>query len=365
MKYFLTIGFFLFSALPAFAESFPPDEEDNSWQYSRPSDFEFKHPNSPEETESAKKRRRARKEKPRRSEMAYERQQYDRMPDSEPQEETLAEETQRLVADEPPRRSYKVAAVEPEPAGSSEEKVTAENPQTGSAFLLRLGVLLGMTNVSSDDQRTQTSRSEQALSQNFLLGLNADVQYARYFGAEVDAFMGIAPAVTISTTGTNSSERMKSMKQSGALANLKLQYPVSPFFTPKLGVGYGMLGLSQTDEAAGQSSSASASYKGIYAVAGFDVRLSEDFLLTLDYAQSLSTSVGITANTNGQVQTVDLTGGGFNRIRVAGYLKVAPKFYGGLQFTSRKLKEVGDAAQGASLFGEGLTQFMAVGMIEF
>lgn len=234
----------------------------------------------------------------------------------------------------------KLASVNPDKYSTMKVKRSARSANPDRETDIRLGLGAGLSNLSSGDSATQTSRDGQNLGQNLIIGVNADVRFMTYLGVELDAYYGIAPTQTIDLG--NDFVTKKKLQHMGGMFDFKGQLPLytgSVRWVPKLGLGYGMLSLKQkTDiDSISESVEASKSVKGIYGTVGFDVEPISWLMFTVDYAKSLSASGTYSEKSSTTNVDTKFDGAQFDRIRFGMYFRVDPSVLLGAQYTKRTM----------------------------
>lgn len=268
--------------------------------------------------------------------------------------------------------------------GSLEEDEDPYSDPSESFIGLRLGLLGGISRLSSSDANVQETLSAQETDQNGYVGLLADINVGRYLGAEIDGFFGIAPTMILVDDSNNETE--VSVRHSGMMAHLRAQLPL-PLgnfqLTPFVGVGYGFIGLKSeyaslttdsTTGSAGTDMTEESTVKGPYWTGGVMLFPSGSLILSADYSSSFSaTADGSNTLNSGGSATEN---GQFSRIRVAGYVRVTPKFLIGAQYIQREMTALSigtglaptavseDTAAG-SMDTRTLKQILGVLMVEF
>jgi hypothetical protein len=217
-------------------------------------------------------------------------------------------------------------------------------------WALRLNLLVGYGVTTTTNSVTQAAWTSGGYAKNIYLGAEGDFKFAQYFGAEGEGFFNFAPKSAVVTTGTTTSSQV-SLRQLGALANAKLMYPMTfpghLQLIPKLGAGFGLLGLNQSVEIGTTTVTttiANIQTKGFALVAGADLILNERILLGADYALSLGASGSQTSGTSTSTGTttvantvLDFASAGFQRFRINGAFLVSDFFLVGAQYTFRLL----------------------------
>jgi hypothetical protein len=201
-----------------------------------------------------------------------------------------------------------------------------------------VGLLGGMASITSADGSTETSRQAGEFNKNLMLGVNGDLRFHRNYGMEFEGYYGLAGTQTLDyQNGITDQTKMTHM---GGLVNIKGEYPVytgSVHWVPKLGVGYGMLMLSnkvtRTDASGAENLDAKESLSGVYAEVGFEVEPIQGVIFSADYAKSLMASGNVTDSTT----TTKLDGVGFSRIRVGAYFRLMESLVVGGQYNQRTL----------------------------
>jgi len=209
-----------------------------------------------------------------------------------------------------------------------------KKPRVTKDYSLRVGILGGLSTLKTADADDQAAQEEFGLNRNFYLGAQVDYRLQQYWGAEVDAFYGVGGSAEISESDGSVSKL--SVKQSGATAILKAQYPMNAGgmrFIPKAGIGYGLLKINGETTTTLVSASSSTSGSGILGVAGLDVMLSPSVIFFFDYAKSLKASGSISAASISQ----DLESTGLGRLRLGATYRFDRSFSVGAQYIQRKL----------------------------
>lgn len=218
------------------------------------------------------------------------------------------------------RRGRKIASAEISDRYSDVEasrSFRSNNPK----WELRLSALLGTS--------TQSGRAADPALTNILLGLNADLRFLKYFGAEIDIH---GDALTSSSTDKSVTE---SRQQRGGVFNVKGQYPFwtkSIRWIPKLGLGYG---YHQTDAAVVSTSKVetATTVKGAVFVLGFDVEPVPKLVLGIDYARTLSASALLSTTAAPPNQNFSDTS--LDRLRLGGFYRFGRAWGAGAQFVRR------------------------------
>lgn len=241
------------------------------------------------------------------------------------------------------------------PLATEEDMQNMEGPKE---WAIKLRLAGGLSSATNSDATTQSNRESLALGQNFYLGAQADVTAYRYFGGEADFYMGVAPPITVQD---GAEETTRSLQHWGFMADAKVQAPIpmdgNLFITPKLGIGFGALGMNESQEGE-QTSQALFQVSGMYLSLGADAQLSEKISIGLDYATSLGASAMLDSTS---AQGPSQADGSFNRLRIGAYWKLNPTLSLGGQFVSRTISASATTGAGGS---ESLTQFLGVLQIE-
>jgi len=354
-KFWLRMTILLVSQA-AFGEAFPKEEEE--WQIRRPNTPSW---NQEDDLPAARGRKAPSKNGP---------------TNQDPRDSERAEEEPKSsIVVEPPRRRRPDPVPEPEPEerqvssieepGTSREDAGNEAPmENRTGFRLRLGLIGGVSNLKSGDATSQSTRVEQALTQNFFLGAVVDGRFGRYFGAEIDGFYGLAPDIEL-TDSQGANAQTKKLQQHGVFATAILRLPIGGFI-PKAGVGYGLLGLGQQHVQAATATETSETGSGPFAHVGVEFEISPMVTLSADYTHSIGANgaySSLTTNTAGVSETSSAI---FNRIRLAGYYRFSPRVIAGAMFHIHKLSTALKPHNTTAPTGsEAMSQFMFVGMTEF
>lgn len=272
----------------------------------------------------------------------------------------------------PTQTTRKVASVSNNPLLSAKVKKGNGSFSPNRPTDLRFGFLAGLSSMSSTSQNTQAGRDEEKLGQNILLGVNADVRFMHYLGMELDGYYGIAPTQTIEAIDIT---YKKKLQHRGAMFNVKGQLPFytqSIRWVPKLGVGYGLMGLKQSTEMepTTEKIEVSSSVKGVYGTVGLDVEPLSWLMLSADYAKSFSAS-GNYSYTQGALSQELSDSANFSRIRFGVYFRVDPNILLGGQYTKRTMglsqQVEGDSAGGFANISssESLNQIAATILFQF
>lgn len=266
---------------------------------------------------------------------------------------------------EPQKEEREVTSYEE--SGASKEATETEKPSSPgpTRSRLRFGILGGVSSVKSGDSSSQNARVEQALTQNFFLGGILEGRLGKYFGAEVEGFVGIAPDVEISDTqGTNA--QVKSLQQTGVLAQLIGQIPLG-IFIPRVGVGFGLLGLKHTLTVTSTQTSSSEKVSGLFLSGGLDIEVSPYVTLTGEYGHTLDGAASFSSSATGSTTpAASNSKGSFDRIRLGLYYNFSPRVVAGLLFHMRNLASALKPHSSTTPTGaESFSQFMFAGMVQF
>lgn len=225
---------------------------------------------------------------------------------------------------------------------------------------LRVGLLGGLSRTSTlASSGGAESRSD--FANNLYVGLAADLRVKKYFGLELDGYMGLG-SERVSSLGETISQRSHGLK-----ASLKAQMGWvnrGVRYSPKLGLGYGFAKIEDSASLSGTTSTDSASLGGAHYLVGLDVEIGRRFLLGFDYTHSLFASGTVTRASLPSVTDASANGVALERFRLGAYYRFVPHFLGGLQYVRRGYRYEVNA--GGSLVTEdnGLNQFLAVFVYE-
>lgn len=400
---FLSLLVCLFAS-QALGEAFPLTEEDAAyrrdtrlWQPEKDDEWVYRRPDTPkmsprravrqeaENPDDDRPRRRRGADAPRIAREVPDIREIPSDPEEKPEERARTPRSSGWNFSDRSQRSVPVSRPEPErPVEAAEEpraiasldsesggfnRAVVENEETQPSkpipAMVRFGLYAGMSNLSAGDAATQDSRQEQALAQNFALGLGIDGRFLGFLGAELDAYYGIAPTVTL-TEPNNPDTITKSIKQSGVMANVKAQFALAEGFGMKIGAGYGSLKINHFATRGASVFEASQSLAGPFGTLGLEWLATENVIISIDYARSLSSAGSVVDTT--QLQPVDTAiSGSYDRIRFGGLYRISPHFLGGLQLNLRKVSSnFTPPAKGTGPTGsESLSQFLVLGMLEF
>lgn len=233
--------------------------------------------------------------------------------------------------------------------GSSETKVRTR--RKAQADIFRVGILTGVASIAGTDGSTGGSLLNIALQANY---------QSKYWGMELDGYYGLG--LGLSASGSSASGMSQS--QYGFFVGPKVNYTFgngSFRFTPKAGVGYGMLAMSMsaTTSSAGTSTQVTSknSFSGIYAMGGFDMFLTRWLFLDADYATSVSASATAEASQNNVSYSGKIEGAKFQRIRVGLNFLISQHLILGAQYYSRSISVQGVSAPQNFIMGHLGYQF--------
>lgn len=238
------------------------------------------------------------------------------------------------------RSSRRLASIESSEdsldSGSSSTRVRTKSRTQENIF--RIGIVSGVASIAGSNGQTGGSLLN--------LGLQADFQ-SKYWGVELDAYYGMGLGLS-SSTGSASG---MTQSQHGLFLGPKFNYTFGTGdfrFTPKVGAGYGMLGMnmSASSSTSGTTTTASAksTFSGIYAMAGFDMFLTRWLYINTDYAMSVSASATAENSQNGVTASGTLEGAKFQRVRAGVNFLLGQHLILGGQYYSRSLMIQGVSA---------------------
>jgi len=236
---------------------------------------------------------------------------------------------------------------------------------------LRLALASGYATTSSNNRTDQQLRSSSGADQNIYFGLAVDLQVKKYYGLELEGFLNSAPEKLTTTNDivTGKREELRSVQQQGVMAAAKFAYPLQFGFariTPKIGGGYGALGLRETVRQVDRESElqSTLSVRGPFATLGVEVTLFDDFALAADYARTISaTGNRSTGGLGTDVASSDVLSPRFERMRVGAYYRIADPFVIGTQYVRRQIRYELPGESVATR--ETFNQFLGVIMVGF
>lgn len=257
---------------------------------------------------------------------------------TEPKEISKAPKKVKRVAKK--RSARRLASIESSEdslgSGSSSARVRTKSRAKESIF--RIGILSGIASIAGSNGQTGGSLLN--------IGLQGDYQ-SKYWGIELDAYYGMG----LGLSSSSSSASGMTQSQYGLFLGPKFNYTFGAGdfrFTPKVGAGYGMLGMNMSASAStsGTTTSASAksTFSGIYAMAGFDMFLTRWLYINTDYAMSVSASATAESSQNGVTASGSLDGAKFQRIRAGVNFLLGQHLILGGQYYSRSLMIQGVSA---------------------
>lgn len=289
---------------------------------------------------------------------------------SESEMESVESDPVSKMFDRKPLKGRKVASVDGSiTAGANSRPPLLATPDNEEKlFDLRLSGLAGLTNITNSDATTQANRSSENLVSNVYLGLNADLRMWNYFGVEAEGYYGIAPTQNVTSGSTTIP---MSLRQMGGIGVAKVQLPFwlgDMRFTPKLGGGYGYMGLNaSTGSSTGSSLSSSTSSASTLAVGGpcgvvgLDFEPTNYLLFSADYAHSFAATASYTVGAS----TLAGTDPSFQRFRASAYYRLFPNFLLGGQFIERIMTSTYSSGTfNTPIQNETQTQFLGVIMLQ-
>ncbi|MBY0372108.1 porin family protein [bacterium] len=248
-------------------------------------------------------------------------------PDSFPEDDALLEEapptedpTEPAEDDaylKPRKRRAPKPAVRPKRARSAPEK---EAKPDDSPLHARLSGWAGYGSLSDANTTNDNAIATLYGRDHFLLGANAEVSFARYFGAELEVMTGFTPAnetaVNNVVTETNQFKHLAVMGGVRAILPLRQGDTV---WTPRLTLGYGLGSVSQnTHVVSGNSTTLyEISISGFFVSAGIDAEFGDLIHLFADYGMTLGGSGGYQASGSSTASST-FTSPGLTRLRVGG-----------------------------------------------
>jgi hypothetical protein len=270
-------------------------------------------------------------------------------------EPTVSPTTKTIVS-----KGKRVASRKPASDGSLSLRATRRAPRE-SNWRWQIGVLGGLSTSDSSNAATQADRQSLGYNQNGLFGGMIDVTAYRYFGFEADGFYSASPSRSSQhfdpLLGKTVSDE-KSLHTYAAQGALKGQLPFrwqSVQWSPKLGVGYGFLGMRNNLALAnGAVDNETATAYGPYAMVGLDVDLMREVTISVDYSHSLGASGSINGAT-------DTTSARYDRIRAGAYYRFNPSFSFGGQFQRRQLSFSSTGTSDTETFN----QYLGVAAVTF
>ncbi len=245
----------------------------------------------------------------------------------------------RRVNDEKGSVVRKIASAESPNRFVQMEVSEGTAPRPKSDLALDLSFLSGLSQVAG-----ATSRS------GIHLGLQADLHWGRYLGAELDGYF--APGMEQVTTTS-----VEKASLYGGLANLKGRYAFrageNAILTPKVGMGFGVQGINEVSGSGTSSLEGQTKAAGIFFVAGLEARIYHRFTLDIDYASMLfgGGSVGSPLGS----KAADAAG--FSRFRIGAAYRISVPFSVGAQFIGRTISV---ESSGTTPSTVGMNQFLGV-----
>jgi len=207
--------------------------------------------------------------------------------------------------------------------------------------LFRIGLLSGISSVATSSGATGGG----ALLN---IALQADFQRA-YWGLELDTYYGLGMGLSTDSSGTSGSTTQQSQFGAFVAAKAKTTFRSGSFrFTPKAGLGFGMMNSSGSSDTLFGTTTLTAttnsSVQGAFAMAGFDMTLTRWFFITADFARSVVASGKAQASIGTESASVELEGAQFQRIRVGANFLISDHLILGGQYYKRDFIAGGNAS---------------------
>jgi len=209
--------------------------------------------------------------------------------------------------------------------------------------LIRTHLLGGIASLQNDDTTTNAQREEEGLTRNMTFGLDLEYRFSRNFLGFAEGFFGFYPAQEIERVDAsgNSTNEQLSIAHRGLNVDIRYQpalgYPT--VFMPFLGVGGGLLTLSQHRTTSSTDVTIEATGKAFFLTLGLEFDFSHKFSLQIDYALPLGATTELTKIDNGTTTTISLGGESkIGRLRLRMMANLTHRLSLGLQYVLRRLE---------------------------
>ncbi len=182
---------------------------------------------------------------------------------------------------------------------------------------LTLSAFGGLTNFSSSNATADALIARITINSHVAMGLMADFQFLKYFGADFDGYYGFSTAqqVQLSNGGPIETRQLTEM---GALMSVRAEYPITlgkAVLRPRVFLGYGIMNTTQVSGTSSGNGSFAIQVTGIYAGGGLEAEFGTIVRAFVDYASSINTSASQTLGGVSGSSSDSASPSGFQRLR--------------------------------------------------
>lgn len=240
------------------------------------------------------------------------------------------------------------------------ERNESKPHRSKNGLALKLGLAGGLS-MTSTQASAAGAVSDSSFANNLYVGLMADGRMYRFFGFEVDGYMGLNSS-NVSSTGETIAQ-----KSHGLQLSVKSQVSFGGHgvrYRPKIGFGYGFARLEDSATSGSSTSTDTASLSGGHFLLGMEIEMGRNILFSLDFSKTIFAGGSITRGGVPPVTDASATSASLDRIRAGAYYRFAPHFLGGLQYIRRGYRFEIPVAGVPVTESSGLNQFLATFVYE-
>ncbi len=237
-------------------------------------------------------------------------------------------------------------------------------PDEAFVSRFRLGVLGGLSTLSSDSATQEALIGQIFVKDHMALGAMMDYTFTRNISADLEGFYAFTPLQEVEYPGNVIETRQ--MKNWGIFAGGSFGYPIfrgDMVFTPRLGLGFALLSFKQFLGKTAGNAEQTLSLYGFYASLGMEARFGKKLSAFVDYAISVGAK-GSIASVGGTAGNANIPGPSFSRFRLGATYRVWNTLAIGPLIVMRGAKDAvfsdGPLGQGDRLF-----QILGLATIDF
>jgi hypothetical protein len=174
---------------------------------------------------------------------------------------------------------------------SSRPALHEESEPTPFERRLTLSAFGGLLNFTSSNPSADALIARIFINSHITMGLMADFQFSKYFGADFDGYYGFSNAQSVETSPSVFETRQ--ITELGTLMGVRAEYPITlnkVVLRPRVFIGYGIMNNSQISGTTSGNGSLSIQVTGIYAGGGLETEFATIVRAFFDYSTSINTS---------------------------------------------------------------------------